>query len=179
MFPINSDVILEIGPGRGDFLFWLAKNNPNKTIVAIEYKFMRYTKLIQRTRAKGLTNILIIKDYAQNILNHIPNRCVSETHIQFPDPWPKRKHGHNRLISDIFLDNLSKVAKDGSSIRITTDDPNYAEEIAKVFDKTTNFKANLPQKIQKNPEFVFPTYFCEKWKRSNRSFYYQEYVYTR
>ncbi|MBU4483944.1 hypothetical protein KKA47_00820 [bacterium] len=173
---LTKDTILEIGPGRGDFLFYLAKANPDKNIIAIEAKLWRFKKLKTRTALRKLQNVFLIKDYAQNILNHVNTRCVSNVHIQFPDPWPKRRHGHNRLIQKDFLDKLSQIICDDAKLSFVTDSEEYAEYAATVIAEVAHFKSIYDPVIQKNPEEIFTTYFYDKWKRQGKSFYLQEYL---
>ena len=61
-------LIVEVGPGRGDFLFHLAEKNPEAVIVGIEIKAKRVDKLIRRIERRGLKNVRIIQDDARDAL---------------------------------------------------------------------------------------------------------------
>ena len=48
-------------------------------------------------------------------------------HIYFPDPWPRRRHQPRRLIEPRFVRELARKLAVGGSLRVATDDPDYAE----------------------------------------------------
>ena len=64
---------LEIGPGRGDFLFWLAAENPDKTVTAIEYKRKRFDKLVRRREAKDSKNVELYYGDAKIVIPQLFN----------------------------------------------------------------------------------------------------------
>jgi len=76
--------ILEIGPGRGDFLFHLAEENPHKEFVAIEYKRKRHEKLMRRS--KPFPNVTLLLGNAREIVpEEFPEETFEEVYILFPD----------------------------------------------------------------------------------------------
>src|SRR3989338_8606608 len=95
---------LEIGPGRGDFLFWLAEENPLKTVHAIEYKRKRYDKLVRRLETRGLSNVRLYLGDARTVLPvEFPDLSLERVFILFSDPWPKRRHARHRLFQETFV----------------------------------------------------------------------------
>ncbi|HUU46446.1 MAG TPA: hypothetical protein VM118_12010, partial [Acidobacteriota bacterium] len=77
--------ILEIGPGRGDFLFAMAEAYPEKQFVAIEIRNKRYCKLVRRREERGLSNILLIQGDARFVIpSCIPENTVPSAYILFP-----------------------------------------------------------------------------------------------
>jgi len=109
--------ILEIGPGRGDFLLSMAGQCPDKRFVAVELAKKRFYKLIPRIERRGLSNILLINGNAGLI---IPELISAETfekiYVLFPDPWPKRRHIPHRLMSISFIEHLTRILKPGGDI---------------------------------------------------------------
>lgn len=126
-FRNHSSLLLEIGPGRGDFLFHLSQENPNQPIVAIEYKRKRFEKLIERTRKKERGNIsLILGDAREALPLFFHEEQLEKIFIFHPDPWPKRRHAKHRLIQPDFLKILAGKMKKGGLLTIQTDDAPYA-----------------------------------------------------
>ena len=54
---------------------------------------------------------------------------IDNAFIYFPDPWPKKRHFKNRLITAEFLNILFALQKPGSFLEIKTDHPGYFEWI--------------------------------------------------
>ncbi len=167
----HDRVIVEIGPGRGDFLFHLAEKNPGAVIVGIEIKEKRVAKLIERIEKRNLKNVMIILGDARSIIeNAFEQSSIEEIHINFPDPWPKNKHSKNRLVTSGFLKKCAEILKCGGAINFATDDPSYAKsaEIS---------AAAVPIIARTEPsETQFPTYFAMKWKKMGRKLNYFRFV---
>ena len=107
---LSRRIIVEVGPGRGDFLFHLAENNPEAQVYGIELKTLRFYKLVERRDARGLSNITLLKGDARiGLPEMFGSDHVDELHIQFPDPWPKRRHEDCRLVNDAFAADCVRV----------------------------------------------------------------------
>ena len=168
--------ILEIGPGRGDFLFHLAEINPDAKVIGIELKPMRYFKLIDRMQKRGLTNIQLIQADARLAVEELfEKNSLDEIHINFPDPWPKRKHGKNRLITAEFVKNCSNLLKKDGVLNIVTDAEFYADEIRdKIFECTKKGTGTFFS--EKRCLSPFPTLFAQKWMKEGRRIYPMRWV---
>lgn len=177
----NNDtrLIVEVGPGRGDFLFHLAKANPDAAVVGIEIKEQRSDKIVKRIEKRGLKNVWIVNDDARFALPALfSEKSVDELHILFPDPWPKRRHGKNRTLSKKFLADCAKFLKNSGTISIATDDEAYANEIAKNAKGVPELASVYPDIILTEKSEVFPTFFALKWQAEGRKTYYQKYFKT-
>ncbi|MFA4874169.1 MAG: tRNA (guanosine(46)-N7)-methyltransferase TrmB [bacterium] len=175
--PFDAEkLIVEVGPGRGDFLFHLAESHKYATIVGIEIKAKRVDKLIRRIERRRLVNVAIIQDDAREALpSFFADTTVDEIHIQFPDPWPKRRHEKHRPISEGLIASCVRALKPGGELCFITDHLPYAEffsamlarnpALANCYD--TPYITDLPD--------AFPTFFSEKWKSMGRKIYYQKY----
>ena len=170
--------ILEIGPGRGDFLLSMAGQCPDKRFVAVELAKKRFYKLIPRIERRGLSNILLINGNAGLI---IPELISAETfekiYVLFPDPWPKRRHIPHRLMSISFIEHLTRILKPGGDIFAATDFWSYADWI------TDNFRQVSQLRCQGAPfftdishiPFYHPTYYEQKWRGIGLAIYYMHY----
>jgi tRNA (guanine-N7-)-methyltransferase len=160
-------IILEIGPGRGDFLFELAQDHPDHWVIAIEYKRKRYEKLIRRIQDRQLNNVLLIKGDARYVLQEVmPPVHFEKVYILFSDPWPKKCHAKNRLIEHRFLTQLQKFMAPEGQLIIATDDLAYAKWMGEEFDK-------VPQltlvDTGDHPATIFETFFAQKWKAMGKT----------
>ncbi len=156
--------ILEIGPGRGDFLFWLATEHPLKKLAAIEYKRKRFEKLEIRIEKRGLANIQLLLGDARVVLPaEFPDESVEEMYILFSDPWPKRRHARHRLFQKDFVAEILRVLKPEGRVYIAHDDPHYIKEIRETF------KLFIQNFIYCEEGVEFTTFYAEKWKKEGRN----------
>lgn len=156
--------ILEIGPGRGDFLFQLAAENPGKTISAIEFKRKRFEKLARRIESKGVPNIHLYLGDARWVLpREFPDESLERIFILFPDPWPKRRHAKHRLFQESFVREIHRVLKPQGEVFISHDDRNYVSQIREVFDRLRP----LFQPFEKGVDFQ--TFYADKWLKEGRA----------
>lgn len=120
--------ILEIGPGRGDFLFALAEACPERQIAAVELDQKRYDKLARWVKVRGFANVLLINGDARVVVPEcVPQASLSAVYVLFPDPWPKRRHAFHRLLTQSFLRRLAACLKPGGVLTVRTDVQAYAE----------------------------------------------------
>ncbi len=163
--------ILEIGPGRGDMLLWLAGQHPEKRFVAVELMVSRYKKLIRRIERLGLTNLRLIRGNARLVLpKFFSTPCFERIYILFPDPWPKERHSFHRLLSVEILILLSSLMKENGELIFATDHAPYAEWVvrnAEHVDTVRNLGTpfSTDSALIPNPD---RTYFEKKWREEGR-----------
>ncbi len=176
---LTESVIVEIGPGRGDFLFHLAETNPDKSIVGIEIKRKRVDKLIERTENRKLKNVTVIQDDARCALpRFFRENSVDAIYVNFPDPWPKRRHEKNRVLSRDFLEDCRHVLKFYGKLNITTDFAPYAEAVADEVCGIPLLETCYPEVVKNRSDDAYPTLFAQKWINMGRTIYYQKYQRT-
>ncbi len=168
-------IVVEIGPGRGDFLFHLARENPRSLICGIERKPDRFEKLVLRRNRLDLGNVWLLQGDARDILPEIFNACVHEIHIHFSDPWPKRKHHKHRLIQPPFIAACARALVPGGHLFFTTDWPEYSEWTAKLMATVPELQAMYDPVVQLHRTDVFPSYFYKKWIAEGRVIQCQKY----
>lgn len=171
---ITADV-LEIGPGRGDLLFWLARQHPEKSFVGIEMMLSRYRKLIRRTERLGLGNVRLLRGNARIVLpRYFTAHSLERVYILFPDPWPKQRHAHHRLLSSEFLGVLERLLKSGGDIVFATDHQPYADwVVANVAAVPTLQNVGMPYSqdptLIPNPD---RTFFEKLWLSKGKEIFY-------
>ncbi|MDW8307444.1 MAG: hypothetical protein RML34_10305 [Leptospiraceae bacterium] len=129
-FPGYEDYALELGSGWGEFVLHEAGKNPGIFYVAIEKKKKRVLRAIRRQKELGLANIRwLILDINWFFANLFCQEQFSRVIINFPDPWPKRRHHKHRFFSASFLGELTRITKKGGILEFATDFYPYLEEV--------------------------------------------------
>jgi tRNA (guanine-N7-)-methyltransferase len=83
-------------------------------------------KLLQAVDAEGLANVRLFTDDALKLLLQLPDACLDEAFLLYPDPWPKLRHHKRRFVSPTTLGELARVLRPGTSLNFATDIEDYA-----------------------------------------------------
>ena len=142
LFGNDNPVILEIGSGKGRFLFEAARDNPLCNYLGVE-KSLHYSRFIERRlRASTVTNARVINFDAETVLAEmLPSSSVREIHIYFPDPWPKKKRQKRRIVRPGTLHEFSRVLEAGGAGIYVTDHQTYFEAAALAFEQVFDIDA--------------------------------------
>lgn len=113
---------IEIGMGKGQFLFAQAKEQPQINYIGIE----RYTSVLFRAIQKidgdnPPQNIRFLCEDAADLTEIFAPGEVSRIYLNFSDPWPKERHARRRLTSGAFLERYDKILSPDGTIEFKTD----------------------------------------------------------
>jgi tRNA (guanine-N7-)-methyltransferase len=127
----QAPLLIEIGFGNGLFLSEQARHVPEANIVGIELSWARVQHLAERLDADGLAHVRLVHAEAHVALQHLfASNTIQEIFINFPDPWPKKRHYARRLVQPELVALLHDRLVSGGRVTMATDHPNYAEWIA-------------------------------------------------
>jgi tRNA (guanine-N7-)-methyltransferase len=136
IFGRTSPVHVEIGSGKGTFLFSAAQAYPEINYFGIEWANKYYRYAVDRMGRWGLTNVRLIRaDAAELAKNYFPDASVSCFHIYFPDPWPKKRHHRRRFFCDANLIQLLRCLIPGGVINLATDHDDYFQQMSEVLKR--------------------------------------------
>ena len=131
LFDRDAPLLLELGFGGGDKLLERARSYPNANVLGIEISLPSLWRGARKVGAAGLQHTRILQGDSRTALWLLfPPRSISGVTIDFPDPWPKARHHHRRLINGAFLHLLATRLQPGAYLDIATDHVAYGEVIA-------------------------------------------------
>jgi tRNA (guanine-N7-)-methyltransferase len=167
---------VDVGFGDGAFLTELARRDPGRAVVGVDLSFKRVLKVARRLSRSDLPNVRLLGvDAAWAVREAFEEESVESFWINFPDPWPKRRHRRRRLIEPAFVRELSRRLMKGGSLHIVTDDPNYAAVIRSALEGEPlleNAQASTPD-LRERRELP-PTTFQSVWAAQHRPcFFFQ------
>ena len=131
---------MEIGFGMGFELIAWAEQRPEWRLLGVELYQPGIGSMLSRLKKKKLSNVRLVDQPAQLILEQIDNNALGEVRIFFPDPWPKKRHYKRRLIQPEFLHLLHQKLTPTGIVRLATDWAEYAEWMVKHFAANPGFK---------------------------------------
>ena len=128
-FGREAPLELEIGPGRGAFALEHAARHPEVDLVAIESRRSDCELIRARAARRGLRNLLVLQGDAKLLAPRLfPAGSLAAVHLQFPDPWWKKRHHKRRMIDAGFARDLWRLLAAEGSVDFRTDVPAYARE---------------------------------------------------
>lgn len=177
VFGNDHPVHVEYCSGNGEWIVAKAAAEPNINWVAVEKKFERASKIWARAKRQNLTNILIVCGDALTATKHyFPTESISHAYINFPDPWPKKRHAKHRLVQDDFTYEVWRILKNDCNFSLVTDDPNYSQQMISVMIKNSGFETNYP-----TPYFITnlpgygTSYFEDLWREQGKIIKYHQF----
>ena len=141
LFTESQPLEIELGSGDGTFLATYATLRRDRNFVGVERLLGRLKKLDRKGRRAGLTNLRGLRIESAYFLEYLlPAHSVAALHLYFPDPWPKRKHRHFRLVNDRFPPLAAGVLQPGGVVYLRTDDADYFAQMLSVFAASPLFR---------------------------------------
>jgi len=172
LFGNTQPVILEIGSGKGRFLISTAMERPDVNVIGIE-KSLHYHRVIrERVLKRHLENVRLINHDAYLVLRDmIPDASISELHIYFPDPWPRKKEQKRRIIRPEVLHEMRRVLAEGGTGIYVTDHQSYFEVAAPLIEAEFRAERRVP-----GPDDPPRTNYEAKYRAEGREIYEVRFV---
>jgi tRNA (guanine-N7-)-methyltransferase len=120
-FRNDNPITLELACGRGEYSVNLAKRFPEKNFIGVDIKGERIWKGSTLALESQLNNVAFLRTPILLIENFFEPGEVNEIWITFPDPRPRKRDIKRRLTSPRYMDIYKKIVKQGSYVRLKTD----------------------------------------------------------
>jgi tRNA (guanine-N7-)-methyltransferase len=129
LLPGEGPVEIEIGPGRGGFLFERAAAAPDRRLLGLEIRLKWSAVVDERLRKAGLSGrVRCLNADAREALPRLgPDASIDTFFLHFPDPWWKKRHAKRLVMSPALLDAIARLLRDGGELYVQTDVPERAE----------------------------------------------------
>ena len=135
----GQEIWLEVGFGGGEHLAGQARLNPNVMLFGAEPFLNGAASVLRHMDEQDLKNVRLHIGDARDLITGLPNATINRVFILFPDPWPKARHRKRRLVSPAFVTELSRVVRQGGTVRFATDWADYANEALLTFLAASDF----------------------------------------
>lgn len=132
----QSPVVLEIGCHLGKTLIEAATRHPEIMWLGMDITLKRVVTVAQRIEQKKLSNAQVIYANGRSMQEFFAPAELDGIMIFFPDPWPKKKHAHNRLLEEKFIMSLATLIKPSGSLWFKTDSESYFHSACAIFQRS-------------------------------------------
>lgn len=126
---------IEIGCGSGRYLLQLAKKFPHEAFLGMELRYKRTVLAARKIIQQGMENVFFLRERGEYLVDYFPHNSLDSIHINFPDPWAKKKQKKNRLLQPKFFATSWDVLKKEGKIFFKTDHIEYFQTVV-AFVKT-------------------------------------------
>lgn len=177
LFGKEGRVHLEFCSGNGKWVLERASDHPGIHWVACEIQFDRVRKIWSKMKNGNISNLWIVAGEAYTFSsNYLQEESVDEIFINFPDPWPKRRHEKWRLMKPSFIAELYRILKRGGKVTFVTDDENYRAWTMRHFLESSFQPLHpFPHYITDIPDYG-TSYFDTLWRGQGKTISFLEFV---
>lgn len=117
-------IVLEIGSGKGDYWRKMAELQPDCLWIALERDKNVSAIALKKDNPKNA--VWIVGD-AKELENWFDLKEIDTVHLNFSDPWPKKRYHKRRLTSNLFIERMLKITTDTSEFKFKTDNKDLFE----------------------------------------------------
>ena len=176
VFKNESQIVLELACGKGDYAIALAKKYPNKNFIGIDSKGARIFTGAKTAIEEKLSNVVFVRMKIENLLNFFSENEVDEIWLTFPDPFPKLRDTKRRLSAKSFLERYKKISKHTSILNFKTDDLPlflFTKEMAEEFSPEIIYcKEDIYSSALEYEELNIQTYYEKQHLAKGRTINY-------
>jgi tRNA (guanine-N7-)-methyltransferase len=119
---------LEVGFGGGEHLVHQAALHPEVGIIGCEPYINGVAMLLGKIRQAEVDNLAVHPGDVRDLFDVLPDASVEKVFLNYPDPWPKKRHHRRRFVTPDYLAPLARVMKPGAELRVATDIPDYVRQ---------------------------------------------------
>jgi len=149
----SGPIELEIGPGRGGFLFERLATDPALCMIGLEIRLKWASLVDKRLREQGLgERARVFAEDARRAVTRFTDASITAVHLNFPDPWWKKRHEKRIVLGDGLLGEIVRVLVPGGAMFIQTDVAERADMYEALFKARLEFSFSGPTpRIEHNP----------------------------
>lgn len=132
VFGRTAPVVLDVGVGGGEATVALARQRPHEDVIAVDVHTPGISQVLAAIEAGGLANLRVVHGDALVFLDRLAPASLAGIRVWFPDPWPKARHRHRRLVRPDTVAQLVDRLVVGGVLHLATDVDDYAAQMRSV-----------------------------------------------
>lgn len=173
-FGNDNPIEIEYCSGNGSWIAAKAQENPGINYIAVEKKGSRARKILKKAHKRKLKNLIVVYGEGLQVTSkYFPDASIQAVYINFPDPWPKRRHAKNRIVNPDFVEQIHRILDRNGVFTLVTDDPDYSAIMIKELRKFLGFSSLYPEPyyITDLPNYG-TSFFEDLWRQKGKNIHY-------
>lgn len=131
----QPELQIELGCADAQFLFQLAKANPQQQFVGVEIRKPFVDDVNRRAQEQGLANVRAAFAHINVDLPRLfAGQRIRRFFINFPDPWFKNAHKNRRIVNPALAQVLTDLTLPGGEVFFQSDIWDLALDAMAVFE---------------------------------------------
>ena len=127
LFGNSNPVHMEIGCGKGQFIFELAARTPDINYIAVEVNESVISDACKKADEAGIKNVIFMKCGAEILTKYIMPETIGRLYLNFSCPLPKKANENRRLTNIKFLEIYKEILTSDAEIHQKTDNMHFFE----------------------------------------------------
>lgn len=153
VFGREAPLVVEIGFGMGEATAQRALAEPELDVLAFDIHTPGVAHLMRQLAQQGSTNVRVVEEDALDVLpGLVPHGTLAALRILFPDPWPKIRQRHRRLVGATTIAGFTDLLAVGGRLELATDWPDYAEQMLAAIEGEPRLVNPHPGHAPRRPE---------------------------
>lgn len=177
LFKRAASLEIEVGSGKGLFLFEASGENPDRNYLGCEVsgKYARFAAA--RLARQQRQNAIMVHGDAQTLFRDmLLDGCAASVHVYFPDPWWKKRHRRRRVLNESFLKDIERVLEPDGVFHFWTDVEEYFRVTLELISEITDLAG--PNEVAERPaehDMDYRTHFERRMRLHDVAVYRAEF----
>lgn len=126
-FQNDQPIHIEVGTGKGQFIYEMAKLHPENNYIGIEMQPSVIVTALEKLIEVELPNLQFLQVDGGELTQYFAENEIDLVYLNFSDPWPKNRHEKRRLTYKTFLAVYEEILVPNGEIHFKTDNQGLFE----------------------------------------------------
>jgi tRNA (guanine-N7-)-methyltransferase len=165
LFGNLNPLVVEIGPGSGDFLCDQAASHPDTNFLGIEVSHRGAAVCAAMAHDLGLENLRVLRADFKLLKPLLPKGGWAKVYLHFPDPPHKSGDQKRRIFDQAFLDSMADALTPKGEISVASDKPGFFLQMLEQAEKDSRFRFTHSERFLEGLESPVKSRFQRFWER--------------
>lgn len=165
LFGNHKPLVVEIGPGSGDFLCDQASSHLDSNFLGIEVSHRAAAACATLGADLGLENLRVLRADFKLLKPLLPDDGWTKVYLHFPDPPHKNGDQKRRIFDQGFLDSVLATLLPKGEISVASDRPGFLMQMRDLAEKDHRFQFTHSEPYLEGLESPVKSKFQRFWER--------------